>query len=177
MHNFKFSAPENPENQFGFHVATCCGSLAQENAWCSTWREFFTKNRLAPKLENVCDGAQLHELLEKTWKLLECRNTITPSLVHGDLWSGNWAMFENEPAVFDPASSFSDPEFEFGIMSLFGGISREFRQKYFELVDFAPGFENRLLLYELYHLLNHFQHFGGSYKISALRKIAEIMKI
>ncbi|CTQ86670.1 protein-ribulosamine 3-kinase [Caenorhabditis elegans] len=172
---------------FGFHVTTCCGRLGQENDWTETWEEFFIRHRLKPQIDRLIEthnDRQLFELSEilytKTAKLLKCRENVLPSLVHGDLWGGNWSMTTAdgapEPIIFDPSSSYSDPEFEFGIMKMFGGWTQDFENKYEKIIKTADGKNQRVLLYELYHNLNHWNHFGNSYRKSSIDLIKQILK-
>uniref|UniRef100_A0A1I7WCX5 protein-ribulosamine 3-kinase n=1 Tax=Heterorhabditis bacteriophora TaxID=37862 RepID=A0A1I7WCX5_HETBA len=121
-------------NKFGFEVTTCCGFFPQENDWCNEWASFFITNRLQPLIDQLIyvglytswkgerDLRELwpHLMIKGTALLSECQNVV-PALVHGDLWSGNWVFSQAEPVIFDPASFFADPEFEQGIMNMFGG--------------------------------------------------------
>lgn len=80
---------------------------------------------------------------------------IRPSLLHGDLWSGNAGQTPDGVAIFDPASFYGHHEYDLGIASMFGGFGKRFYDSYFEEIPKQPGFEKRLQLYELFHYLNH----------------------
>ena len=87
-----------------------------------------------------------------------------PSLLHGDLWGGNASFDENDqPVVFDPATYFGDRETDLAFTEMFGGFSSELYHAYEESWPLAGGYERRKRLYNLYHELNHFNLFGGSY--------------
>ena len=91
-----------------------------------------------------------------------------PSLIHGDLWSGNVLHTVRGPALVDPACAYADREMEFGITTLFGGFSDRFFAAYEEAWPLPGGWRERNPLYQLYHLLNHFLIFGGAYGVEAL---------
>ena len=93
-----------------------------------------------------------------------------PSLIHGDLWSGNWGMLaDGTPVVYDPAVSWSDAEAELAMMELFGSPPAGFWAAYRETAVLHPGYAHRRDLYQLYHLLNHVVLFGGGYRALALQ--------
>lgn len=93
---------------------------------------------------------------------------IVPALLHGDLWSGNVAEDASGPVIFDPASFYGHSEYELAIAGMFGGFSGSFYTAYHSRVPRAPGFEKRLQLYQLFHYLNHWNHFGSGYRGSSL---------
>jgi fructosamine-3-kinase len=90
------------------------------------------------------------------------------SLLHGDLWGGNWASSGGEPVIFDPAVYYGDRESDIAMTKLFGGFSTEFYRAYEDAWPLAAGSEKRILLYQLYHVLNHLNLFGQSYHGQAL---------
>lgn len=93
-------------------------------------------------------------------------------LVHGDMWSGNFAMTPSgQPALYDPGSFWGHHEFEFGMIDLFGNLGSDFFRGYRSLIPESPGFSKRRKLYKLFHLLNHWALFGSSYKNSSLSLI------
>ncbi|PHH89345.1 hypothetical protein CDD83_6219 [Cordyceps sp. RAO-2017] len=102
---------------------------------------------------------------------------VVPVVVHGDLWSGNHAIGRIagagavEHLVFDPSAVYGHAEYELGIMTMFGGFGPDFWREYHELVPKAEPvaeWDDRIMLYELYHHLNHFAIFGGSYRGGAM---------
>jgi fructosamine-3-kinase len=87
-----------------------------------------------------------------------------PALVHGDLWGGNAAsLSDGRGSIFDPASWWADREVDLAMTRLFGGFSEAFRSGYRDVLPDAPGADGRVEIYNLYHLLNHANLFGGSY--------------
>lgn len=93
---------------------------------------------------------------------------IIPALLHGDLWGGNVAEDSSGPIIFDPASFYGHSEYELAIAGMFGGFSSAFYSAYHSKIPKAPGFEKRLKLYQLFHYLNHWNHFGSGYRGSSL---------
>ena len=100
---------------------------------------------------------------------------MVPSLVHGDLWSGNYNGSNGKPAIYDPGAFYAHDEFEFGMIDLFGGVGNEFYKGYRTMIPEEKGFRSRVQLYKLFHLLNHWAHFGSSYKSSALSCLNKIL--
>jgi len=99
-----------------------------------------------------------------------------PSLVHGDLWGGNAGVTSaGEPVIFDPAAYFGDREVDIAMTELFGGFPAEFYRGYNQVWPLDGGYEQRKTLYNLYHILNHFNLFGGSYEFQANQMINRIL--
>ncbi|KAJ7989968.1 hypothetical protein DPEC_G00309970 [Dallia pectoralis] len=168
--------------QFGFHVPTCCGYLPQENEWQSDWVTFYTRNKLQHQLNMVEESYGDREARE-LWSRLQLQIPklftdveVFPALLHGDLWSGNVAECSDGPVVFDPASFYGHAEFDLGIAGLFGGFSDSFYSGYHEKIPRASCNEKRHKLYQLFHYLNHWNHFGGGYRGSSLRIMKDLVK-
>lgn len=163
-------------DHFGFDGDNFIGLTPQDNTPGQSWPAFFRDRRLAPQLalarRNGAPAALLaagERLLAETGTLLAGRNPA-PALLHGDLWGGNWASdADGEPVIFDPASYYGDPEADLAMTELFGGFDPAFYRAYREHRPPAPGWENRRTLYNLYHVLNHFNLFGGGYADQARR--------
>ena len=99
-----------------------------------------------------------------------------PSLLHGDLWGGNWAADESgRPVVFDPAVYFGDRETDIAMSELFGGFPESFYAAYRAAWPLSSGFETRKTLYNLYHVLNHLNLFGAGYLRQAERMIDQLL--
>jgi len=161
--------------EFGFFHDNYCGDTTQDNSWKDNWAEFFRDNRLGFLLNLIQKDRSLsasemdtyNKLLHKIPELLPADSQ--PALIHGDLWSGNYIITENGPALIDPASYYADREMEMGIMTMFGGFSSRFYDAYNHIYPLPSDWRERNQLYQLYHVLNHYYLFGGSYQSQALR--------
>ena len=101
-----------------------------------------------------------------------------PSLVHGDLWSGNAArLATGEPTIFDPAVYYGDRETDLAMSELFGGFGADFHAAYDDAWPRANGWKVRRTLYNLYHVLNHLNLFGGGYRAQAETMIGELLAL
>lgn len=157
--------------QFGFSTDNFLGSTAQPNPWTDNWTEFWAESRLGFQLRlatrNGQGGQKLQTLGKKLIDRLEALIGIPdepPGLIHGDLWSGNFMVgSEGQPVLIDPAVYYGSREAEFGMTTLFGGFPSEFYDAYLETWPLADGWETRVEIYRLYHLLNHLNLFGSSY--------------
>lgn len=160
--------------RFGWHKDNTIGSSPQRNLWNDDWVEFLTEDRLGFQLELAAKNGFTGELQVAGAAL--CKNLgqyfagywPEASLLHGDLWGGNWAAAEGAPVIFDPAVYYGDREADIAMTKLFGGIGASFYDAYEEAWPLAAGSEQRILLYQLYHVLNHLNLFGGSYLNRAL---------
>lgn len=101
---------------------------------------------------------------------------VVPALLHGDLWGGNVAECAEGPVIYDPASFYGHSEYELGIAGMFGGFNNSFYSAYHAKIPRAPGFEKRNQLYQLFHYLNHWNHFGGGYRGSSVRIMKDLLK-
>lgn len=144
--------------RFGWVRDNYIGLSPQKNAWCDDWAQFWRERRMRPQLE----WAGLQVNLAALDRLLE-NHQPAPSLLHGDLWSGNAGFTKEGPVVFDPAVYYGDRETDLAMTELFGGFPRDFYQGYNEAWPLAGGYEKRKHLYNLYHLLNHLNLFRGGY--------------
>ncbi|XP_055448515.1 ketosamine-3-kinase [Psammomys obesus] len=169
-------------DQFGFEVVTCCGYLPQVNDWQKDWVTFYARQRIQPQIDMVEEKCGDREALE-LWSALQLKIPdlfrdleIVPSLLHGDLWGGNVAEDSSGPIIFDPASFYGHSEYELAIAGMFGGFSSSFYSAYHSKIPKAPGFEKRLQLYQLFHYLNHWNHFGSGYRGSSLNIMRNLSK-
>lgn len=158
-------------NHFGWTRDNTIGSTLQINQQQNDWLAFWKTNRFEHQLKLALSNrlnAATHkaglQLLEKFDGLFEGYSPY-PAPLHGDLWSGNAAaMSDGTPMVFDPAFYWGDRETDIAMTELFGGFSRDFYDAYNEMLPLNEGYQRRKPLYQLYHLLNHFNLFGAGYE-------------
>jgi fructosamine-3-kinase len=172
----------DPASRFGWHRDNFIGATPQVNAWHAEWAAFFRDCRLAPQLalaaRNGYAGHLQHagtRLLDGVQALLQGREP-EPSLLHGDLWRGNAGTLpDGTPVLFDPAVYVGDRECDLAMTALFGGFGRDFLAAYREAWPVVEGYPVRCELYNLYHLLNHLNLFGGGYLAACERAIAALL--
>lgn len=162
----------NTSDRCGFDADNFIGSNPQRNGWTGGWIEFFAEKRLRFQLElaqtrgagdrgRLCSGVE--RLIDRLPELLI--EPGRPSLLHGDLWGGNYMIGQfGEPVLIDPAVYFGHREADLAMTELFGGFDPRFYAAYREAFPLEPGYPERRDLYNLYHLLNHFNLFGSSYE-------------
>ena len=155
--------------QFGFSQNNTIGETLQRNEWSSDWIAFWREQRLGFQLDlaarNGFGGLQKQgqELLEKLPALFDGYSPV-PSLLHGDLWGGNHAFTpDGMPVLFDPAPYYGDREADLAMTELFGSFDAEFYAAYRAAWPLDAGYTVRKILYNLYHILNHANMFGGGY--------------
>ncbi|MGF1548318.1 MAG: fructosamine kinase family protein [Thiotrichales bacterium] len=167
---------------FGWYRDNTLGTTPQANRWNTDWPLFWRDRRLGAQLELARRNAAPRRLLERGERLradcatLFAGHTVTPALLHGDLWSGNWGFTrDGSPAVFDPAVYYGDHEADLAMMELFGHPGADFFAAYGERRPIDPGYTVRKGFYNLYHILNHFNLFGGGYANQAERTIDRLL--
>lgn len=157
-------------DQFGWYRNNTIGSTPQRNFHSPDWVQFWSEHRLGFQLRLAIKngaGKQMQargeRLIEALPALLDARQPEA-SLLHGDLWSGNYAYtLAGEPTIFDPAVYYGDRETDLAMTELFGGFGRDFYAAYQQAWPLEAGYPTRKKLYNLYHVLNHFNLFGGGY--------------
>lgn len=157
----------HPQSYFGWHRDNTIGATTQLNPRSDDWVAFWREHRLGFQFSLAARGGSrfdgTEELLARLGELFAGYQP-RPSLLHGDLWSGNvGSLADGSSVVFDPACYFGDREAEFGIVVMFGGFTADFFRGYNRVWPLDAGFKRRLPLYELYHTLNHFNLFGAGY--------------
>jgi protein-ribulosamine 3-kinase len=167
---------------FGWHRDNTIGASAQPNGWHRDWQRFFAEQRLGWQLSLAHANGASNRLLERGNTLREALPGLfsgyepRPSLLHGDLWGGNWgADRQGQPVIFDPAVYFGDREADVAMTRLFGGFGERFYAAYQQAWPLDAGAGVRTTLYNLYHVLNHFNLFGGAYQAQAVRMIDELL--
>ncbi|OGS98065.1 MAG: hypothetical protein A3F73_03300 [Gallionellales bacterium RIFCSPLOWO2_12_FULL_59_22] len=156
--------------RFGFAQGNFIGTTPQPNGWSENWPDFWREQRLGFQLRLAAQngyGGQLQTLGENLLDALPAffaGYTPQPSLLHGDLWGGNHAFVAHgAPVVFDPAPYYGDRECDLAMTELFGGYSADFYAAYRAAYPLDAGYAERRDLYNLYHILNHANLFGGGY--------------
>lgn len=154
---------------FGWYRDNFIGLTPQPNAWAAHWPTFFWEQRIRYQLELAGEqhaGAvyRLGYRLGERFDALFEGYRPAPSLLHGDLWAGNAARDErNRPVIFDPTVHYGDRECDIAMTELFGGFPTGFYEAYQAAWPLDPGYRVRRELYQLYHVLNHHNLFGGGY--------------
>lgn len=177
MHQWKPLSSEGQEG-FGWNVNNTIGSTPQINTWTQDWPVFFAEHRIGYQLKLAKRRGGHFPLEERLLATIPelLAHRPQPSLVHGDLWGGNAACTSSgEPVIFDPAAYFGDREVDIAMTELFGGFPTGFYRAYNEAFPLDSGYERRKTLYNLYHILNHFNLFGGGYGSQANRMIEQIL--
>ncbi|VAW49949.1 Ribulosamine/erythrulosamine 3-kinase potentially involved in protein deglycation [hydrothermal vent metagenome] len=182
MHHHIHHTPDTLK-PFGWFEDNFIGRTRQSNIWSSDWISFYGQQRLQPQFEmSQLNGApkslyQSGQALIERLPLWFQDYQPKPSLLHGDLWSGNSAFnTEGDPVFFDPACYYGDRETDIAMTELFSGFSSDFYNGYQEIFPLDSGYQNRKTLYNLYHTLNHFNLFGGSYLQQAQQTIQQLLQ-
>ena len=167
---------------FGWKRDNTIGATPQRNTPSADWIGFWQLERLEPQLRLAAGNGfrgRLQRLGENL--LADCGAFFAgyqpaPSLLHGDLWGGNAAaLATGEPVIYDPAVYFGDREADIAMSELFGGFPRDFLAAYRDAWPLDAGYPVRRELYNLYHVLNHANLFGGSYGAQAERMLERLL--
>jgi protein-ribulosamine 3-kinase len=168
--------------RFGWHRNNTIGSTPQPNVWATDWPSFLAEQRIGYQLELAVANGYGKRLSAPGGRLVDHIGSFfsdyqpAASLLHGDLWGGNWATdTAGEPFVFDPAVYFGDREADIAMTELFGGFGPDFRSAYQASWPLDPGYDTRRHLYNLYHVLNHLNLFGGGYLSQAESLILRLL--
>jgi fructosamine-3-kinase len=170
--------------RFGWHRDNFIGATPQANAWHDDWGGFWRDCRLAPQLALAARNGYGGALQRDGGRLVAAIDALlhghapAPSLLHGDLWSGNAGLLpDGTPVIFDPAVYVGDRECDLAMTELFGGFDARFHAAYREAWPLPAGYEVRRELYNLYHLLNHLNLFGAGYLARCQRSMARLLAI
>lgn len=156
-------------SKFGFNVDNYIGSTPQPNSWTADGYKFFAKQRLIYQVElafnnNLIGSKTKHSVESLASRLAELVPPQPASLMHGDLWSGNATSDQHgNPAIIDPAAHYGWGEADLAMTALFGSFPEEFYRGYQDVRHLEKGYKERFPIYNLYHLINHVNLFGGSY--------------
>ena len=166
---------------FGWEADNFIGSLDQSNRRHGSWADFWREERLLPQTRLAADAfrpaevRRLEHLAANSADLLAGGGDEPPSLLHGDLWSGNLHMMAGgEPALVDPSSYYGHREVDLAMTRLFGGFTSDFYHAYQRAWPCKPGVERRWLVYQLYYLLVHVNLFGGGYTSQTMGVVAQL---
>jgi len=166
---------------FGWERDNTIGATPQHNDWRDDWVGFWRDQRLGFQLAEAARNGH-HGRLQSLGEQLCDRFPVLidhapqPSLLHGDLWGGNIGFTRaGQAVIFDPATYYGDREAELAMTELFGGFSADFYAAYREAWPIDPGYRVRKTLYNLYHVLNHLNLFGGGYGGQAERMMQALL--
>lgn len=169
---------QHSDTAYGFHADNFLGRTPQPNDRTSDWSAFFLEHRIRHQLQRLHAAdpgggwSARFDPLARSWRHLCGEHRPPVSLIHGDLWSGNAGRIGDEPVVFDPAVHYADRECDLAMADLFGGFPDDFFAAYLEAWPLPAGWRQRRRFYQLYHLLNHANLFGGHYR-SICRKLID----
>jgi protein-ribulosamine 3-kinase len=173
---------QNRASSFGWHRNNTIGATPQINQQESDWVSFLQRHRFGYQLQLAQTKAHSSKICQLGERLLEvipqffttCE--VVPSLLHGDLWSGNYGYdTEGAAVIFDPAVYYGDREADIAMTELFGGFDPGFYAGYKEVWPLVAGYPVRKQLYNLYHIINHFNLFGGGYGPQAERVMQQLL--
>ena len=168
------------QNRYGWHRNNTIGLTPQENTWRDNWLDFFREQRLGFQLRLAAENGYSGELQQHGRQLLKRLPVYfdvaepAASLLHGDLWGGNWGCSGGQPVIFDPAVYYGDREMDIAMTKLFGGFGAEFYAAYESSWPLQDGHQERQHLYQLYHVLNHLNLFGSAYLGHAVRLLEKL---
>ncbi|WP_394753474.1 fructosamine kinase family protein [Crenothrix sp.] len=170
------------QGYYGWSRNNTIGITLQINTPQQNWQSFWRDNRLVFQLnlavKNGYDGRlqTLGEQLCNDMAALFAGHAVQASLLHGDLWAGNAAVDkQGQPVIFDPACYYGDREADIAMTELFGGFSDDFYASYQQVWPLDEGYKTRKNLYNLYHILNHLNMFGGGYLKQAENIMAQLI--
>jgi fructosamine-3-kinase len=171
-----------PAPHYGWHQSNFIGSLPQTNEHCDDFISFFINQRLKPQIQlaqqnQYFSSKELNQFNDLFQKLNEILPETKPSLVHGDLWSGNFMIGEEDkPYLIDPSIHYNFRETDIAFTHLFGRFDSEFYDSYNHHFPLASGFQDRVALYNIYPLLVHLNIFGSSYYSSVMNSLHQYVR-
>ena len=166
------------QQEYGFDQDNYIGATIQPNKWDRKWSRFFAEQRIGWQLQLMQEkGINLVNVNDFTGLIqnILANHNPKPSLLHGDLWHGNVASSVFGPICYDPASYWGDRECDIAMTELFEGFQPEFYQGYESVLPLDINYSERKDIYNLYHLLNHYNQFGGHYLEQSEKMIKKIL--
>lgn len=171
-----------PRSTFGWPEDNFIGAMPQQGGEDDDWVRFYAQRRLAPQLGWAAARGLASATIDAGHELIEALPAFFsdyqpyPSLIHGDMWGANHgALADGTPVLFDPATYHADREAEIAMTELFGGFAPGFYRAYQTQLPLDAGYPVRKTLYNLYHVLNHFNLFGGGYGNRADSMIRQLL--
>lgn len=157
--------------KFGFTTNHTTKVLVKDNSWNPDWGDFYLHQRLLPEVAAAQERGvwndwrdQHFQRMTKEFADYYANHTVKPSLLHGDLWAGNFLFnAAGEPVLIDPDAVYGDREFDLAMTTIFGGFDNRFYAGYQSVWPLEEGFEDRLPWYQFYYLCMHLVLFGESY--------------
>ena len=169
-------------DKFGWSQNNTIGSTLQVNSQTDSWVSFWREQRLGFQLALAYENGFVSQLKDAGDQLLDRFAILfenykpVASLLHGDLWSGNYAFDSSGcPLIFDPAVYYGDRETDIAMTELFGGFPAQFYQSYADVYPLDDNYPVRKALYNLYHILNHLNLFGSGYLGQSLDMIDRVL--
>jgi fructosamine-3-kinase len=173
---------QHKQAYFGWHINNTIGSTPQYNTCEQSWLTFWKQHRLGAQLQMAAKNGFAGRLQNKGQQLLDNLHVFfadyhpSPALLHGDLWSGNAGSdAQGKPVLFDPACYYGDRETDLAMTELFAGFDPNFYASYLAEYPLEAGYQTRKILYNLYHIINHVNLFGGSYLSQAESMIDQLL--
>ncbi|MBS9334535.1 fructosamine kinase family protein [Fructobacillus sp. M1-13] len=158
-------------SQFGFNLSNDYDFVPKDNTWSDSWGEFFVHQRLEPLMKQAIKkgfwlsqrGDHFEHLKQAILSDAHVQN-VKPSLLHGDLWAGNFMFDEKgQPVFIDPNAFYGDREYDLAVSAVFPGFSQDFYEAYQKAYPLDEGYQERFKWYEFYYILMHFVRFGDIY--------------
>ena len=171
---------ETRHGQFGWQHDNFIGNTIQPNHWSSNWNTFFSDQRIAWQLQLLSERSVMLGNIEHIAQVCHdvlLHHHVIPCLVHGDLWQGNTGFTGEQAMIFDPACYYGDREVDIAMTELFGHFPDDFYHGYQAEYPLDAGYEQRKLVYNFYHILNHANVFGGIYIDQAKAALSRIMSL
>ncbi len=169
-------------DKFGWDIDNTIGVTPQLNAWQESWVDFWREQRLGFQLALAVKkgyGGELQTLGEKLlveMPVLFSGREVSSSMLHGDLWGGNvGGLSDGSPVIFDPAFYYGDREADLAMTYVFGGFTADFYASYENAFALDDGFEVRKTFYNIYHIINHLNLFGGGYQTQAVQMLKQVL--